>query len=72
MQTAFEGLELYDGKLSRTVLRGQGAIWPCATRCSESQVFSFFSLHLYPRVLNKTVSPLVSYQFNLLAEKCMA
>jgi len=29
---AFEGLELYDGKLSRTVLRGQRAVRPLATR----------------------------------------
>ncbi len=35
----FEGLELYDGKLSRTVLRGQRAVRPCATRCSKKRGF---------------------------------
>jgi len=30
--SAFEGLELYDGKLSRTVLRGRRAVRPLATR----------------------------------------
>jgi len=29
---AFKGLELYDGKLSRTVLRGRRAVRPLATR----------------------------------------
>ena len=36
--SAFEGLELYDGKLSRTVLRGQRAVRPCATRCKGNEV----------------------------------
>jgi hypothetical protein len=31
--SAFEGLEPYDGKLSRTVLRGRRAARPLATRC---------------------------------------
>lgn len=31
--SAFEGLELYDGRLSRTVLRGQRAARLLATRC---------------------------------------
>jgi hypothetical protein len=33
--SAFEGLELYDGKLSRTVLRGRRAVRPLATRCVQ-------------------------------------
>ena len=31
--SAFEGLERYDGKLSRTVLRERRAVRPLATRC---------------------------------------
>ena len=31
--SAFEGVELYDGKLSRTVLRGERAARPRPTRC---------------------------------------
>lgn len=33
--SAFEGLELYDGKLSRTVLRGRRAVRLLATRCKS-------------------------------------
>ncbi|WP_308364419.1 MULTISPECIES: hypothetical protein [unclassified Microbulbifer] len=38
---AFKGLELYDGKLSRTVLMGRRAARPLATRClSEGMQYS--------------------------------
>jgi len=33
--SAFKGLELYDGKLSRTVLRGRRAVRPLATRLQK-------------------------------------
>ncbi len=34
--SAFKGLELYDGKLSRTVLRGRRAVRPLATRLTPT------------------------------------
>jgi hypothetical protein len=35
--SAFEGVELYDGKLSRTVLRGERAVRPRPTRCISKE-----------------------------------
>jgi len=44
----FEGLEPYEGKLSRTVLRGaQGWQQPGPTRCSFTAVFPFDSSEVH-------------------------
>jgi biotin carboxyl carrier protein len=39
----FEGLELYDGKLSRTVLRGERAVRPLPTRWLREKIESVMS-----------------------------